>query len=340
MAKKTKLKQKFADRLKDEFDFDVSALPAYVDQEGTDIIEALIEEGHLVSRINVMEGVKGKETIKLLDFDIALQSAADCGKTPDGSVIFTGKDMEVKPVKVDLSFCSKDLNGTWGQLLLKMGKRAEKENLPLEAVLSSHVVRTGQKKNQDLMFNGDTASMNPDLVHYDGFVKNWKADVAMFEKEYNTAWSVSNAFQRMVDLANLIPTELRDAGIEPEIICSRAIAQLVVNNIYNDKDYSANLKVNRDGGEISFELPTVAITVRSYPQLSSGSGDGLDENAPDVFCVPYDLMFFGTDKQGDMEDFWLFYFEKEEKIYLGAEWASGIQYVRSKYFGRIVCPSS
>lgn len=334
MAKKTKLKQKFADRLKDEFDFDVSALPAYVDQEGTDIIEALIEEGHLASRINIMEGVKGKETIKLLDFNISLQSAADCGKTPDGAVIFTGKDMEVVPVKVDLSFCNKDLNGTWGQLLLKLGKRAEKENLPLEAILSSHVVRTGQKKNQDLMFNGDTASLNPDLVHYDGFVKKWKADGTVFTATSAGAWTVSNAFQRMVDLANKIPTELRDAGIEPEIVCSRTIAQLVINNIYNDKDYSANLKVNRDGGEISFELPTVAITVRSYPQLSSGSGLGVGAVQPDVFCVPYDLMFFGTDKQGDMEDFWLFYHEKDEKIYLGAEWASGIQYVRSLYFGR------
>jgi hypothetical protein len=245
MAKKTKLKQKFAERLKDEFDFDVSALPVYVDEQGTDIIEALIEEGHLVSRINVMDGVKGKKTIKMLATDVPLQSAAACGKTPDGSVILTGKDIEVVPVKVDLKFCNKDLNGTWGQLLLKMGKRAEKENLPLEDVIASHVVRTGQKKNQDLMILGDTASLNPDLAHYDGFRKLWLADGDLFVATSAGAWNVSNAFDRMVALANLIPTPLRDAGIEPEIICNRIIAQLVLNQIYNDKDYSANLEDHR-----------------------------------------------------------------------------------------------
>ncbi len=340
MAKKKKTKEDFAARLKDQFDFDVTALTPYVDEQSPDIITALVEEGHLTSRINIMSGVKGSEKIKLLNMDTPLQSADACGLTPDGAITFTDKTMTVSAVKIDMSVCNKTLNGTWAQMLLALGKRAEKENLPLEAVISAFVVKRGQAKNQDLMFKGNIASLNPDLVFYDGFIKKWKADANVFEKEYNTAWSVTNAFQRMVDLANLVPSILLDAGITPEIICSRSIAQLVLNNIYNDKDYSANLKVTRDGGEVSFELPTVAITVRSYPQLSGGSGNGLDALAPEVFVVPYEFMFFGTDQEGDVDDFWLFYEDKDEKLYFGAEWASGIQYVYSEYFGRIVCPST
>lgn len=337
---KTKLKQKFAARLKDEFDFDVSAIGDYVDEQSEDIIEALIEEGNLVSRINIMEGVKGSEKIKLLDMDTPLQSADSCGKNPDGSIIFTDKTMTVVPVKIDMSVCNKTLNGTWAQMLLKLGKRAEKENLPLEQVISAFVVKRGQTKNQDLMMKGDTTSINPDLVFYDGFIKKWKNDVNVFTVNDTTAWSVSNAFARMQRLASAMPAVLKDAGIEYEIIAPRTIVEMTLDNIYNDKDYSANLKTNEDGGELSFILPTRNITVRSYPQLSAGSGNGLDALAPDVFIVPYHFMFFGTDKQGDMEDFWLFYEEKDEKLYFGAEWASGVQYVYPEYFGRFTVDST
>lgn len=334
MAKKTKLKQKFNERLKEEFDFDVSAIGDYVDEQSTDIIEALIEEGNLVSRINIMEGVKGSEKIKLLDMDTPLQSADACGKTPDGSIIFTDKTMTVVPVKIDMSVCNKTLNGTWAQMLLKIGKRAERENLPLQDVISAFVVKRGQTKNQDVMMKGDTTSLNPDLVHYDGFIKLWKADTNLFRANATTAWSVTNTFDRLCELAAKIPTAILDAGIELEIIVPRTIANLCLDNIYNDNNYATNLVVNRDGGEISFVLPTRAITVRSYPQLSPGSGNGLDALAPDVFVVPYHFMFFGTDKTGDMEDFWLFYEEKDEKLYFGAEWASGVQYVFPEYFGQ------
>lgn len=338
--KKTKTKQKFSDRLKEQFDFDVSAIGVYVDEQSDEIVEALVSEGNLVSRINVMEGVKGSEKIKLLDMDTPLQSADACGKTPDGDIIFTDKTMTVVPVKIDMSVCNKTLNGTWAQMLLALGKRAEKENLPLEDVISAFVVKRGREKNQDVMMKGDTASLNPDLVHYDGFIKKWEADVNVFEVNYLTALDVTNAFDRLVALANKIPSVLLDAGIQPEIIVPREVAQLCLNQIYNDKDYSANLAVKRDGGEISFELPTTGITVRSYPQLSNGSGTFLDANAPKIFVVPYNFMFFGTDLEGDMDDFWMKYEEIQEKIFFGAEWASGVQYVFPEYFGKLTATTT
>jgi hypothetical protein len=303
-------KQKFAARLKEEFDFDVAGLGAYVDEQSTDIITELVLGANLVSRIQVMEGVKGSEKIKLMKMDTPLQSAEACGRTPDG----------------DMSVCNKTLKGTWAQMLLALGKRAEKENLPLEDVISAFIVKRGRLKNQDLMFKGDTASTNPDLVYYDGFIKKWNADTLMYQVPFTGAMSVTNAFARFQALANAIPTVLLDNGITPEIICSRADAQLVINNIYNDKDYASSIEISREGGEISFVLPTTGITVRSYPQLATGQ----------VYAVPYEFMFFATDLEGDMDEFWLKYEDLQEKIYFGAEWGTGVQYVYSDYFGKIV----
>lgn len=319
-------KQKFLVRLKDEFDFDVAAIGTYVDEQSTDIIQDLVLGSNLVSRIQVMEGVKGSEKIKLMKMDIPLQSADACGRTPDGDIIFTDKTITVAPVKIDMSVCNKTLKGTWAQMLLALGQRAEKENLPLEDVIAAYVVKTGRLKNQNLMFKGDTTSTNPDLVYYDGFVKKWLADANMYHVDFIGAMDVTNAFARFQALANAIPTVLLDNGINPEIICSRADAQLVINNIYNDKDYASSIEVSREGGEISFVLPTTGVTVRSYPQLATGQ----------VFAVPYEFMFFGTDLEGDIDEFWLKYEDIQEKIFFGAEWATGVQYVLPEYFGKIV----
>jgi hypothetical protein len=338
--KKRAQKQKFAERLKDEFAFDVSALDAYVDEQSTDVITELVLGGNLVSRIQVMEGVKGSEKIKLLSMDTPLQSADACGRTPDGDIVFTDKTISSVPVKIDMSVCNKTLKGTWGQMLLALGARAEKENMPLEDIISAFVIKRGRLKNQDVMMKGDTASLNPDLAHYDGFIKKWKADTALLSTSFVGALSITNAFERFVALANLAPEVLLDNGIVPEIICSRKEAQMVLTNIYNDKDYAAIIDVNRDGGELSFVLPTTGITVRSYPQLRAAINTGVGANAGEVFLVPYEFMFFATDLEGDMEEFFLKYDDLTEKIYFGCEWGSGVEYVYADYFGKLVLTAS
>jgi hypothetical protein len=323
---KNKTKQNFQARLKEEFNFDVSEIGSYVDEQSEDILVELIEGGNLVSRINVMEGVKGSEKIKLLSMDTPLQSADACGKTPDGDILFTDKTITTTPVKIDMSVCNKTLKGTWAQMLLALGARAEKENMPLEDVISAFVIKRGRAKNQDLMFKGNTASLNPDLAHYDGFIKKWLADANVQEVTIPAALSITNAFASFVKVANAIPSVILDAGLMPEIICSRADAQMVLTNIYNDKDYNALLDVKREGGELSFVLPTTGTTVRTYPQLTTGQ----------VFCVVYEFMFFGTDQEGDIDQFWLKYEDLQEKLYFGAEWATGIQYVYPEYFSKLI----
>jgi hypothetical protein len=334
--RKVKVKQNFAKRLKEEFDFDVSAIGSYVDEQSTEIIEELVLGGNLVSRVNVMEGVKGAEKVKLMKMDTPLQSAEACGRTPDGDIIFTDKTMTVAPVKIDMAVCNKTLKGAWTQMLLALGLRNEKSKMVLEDVISATVVKKGQKKNQELMFKGDTASANPDLVFYDGLVKLWKADASVVSVPFVGANSITNAFARYVTLAQSAKDELWANDIAPEIITARKEVEMILTNIYNDKDYNALIDVKREKGEMSFLLPTTGITVRSYPELKAASGGGTGANAADAFLVPYNFIFFGTDLEGDIDDFWLYYDEKDEKLYFGSEWASGVQYVYPEYFSKMV----
>ena len=161
------------DRIKEKFDYDVTALPAYVDAQSADIYADLLYGAGLTSRINVLENVKGSQTIKLLNSDLALQSGDACSTTESGSIVFDGKDISTKRLMVNTSLCNDTLEDTWAQLLLSIGANRQDRDLPLEDVLTAYIVKQTKAKNQDLIFKGDTTSANADLAHYDGLIKRW-----------------------------------------------------------------------------------------------------------------------------------------------------------------------
>lgn len=318
-------------KVKEKFSYDVDDLEAYTDEQGAEIITDLVYNSALISRINVMEGVKGSEKIKLLNADMELQSAETCGRTPDGAIVFADKTMTTKRVKTEMDLCNEDLVGTWPQLLLEIGANRQDKDIPFPDVLAAYTIKKGKLKNQNLMFKGDTTSLDPNLVHYDGFLKLWGADAVMLKYEsLETEITEANSFGIFKGVHNKIPAVLFDNGIEVEIICSRADARKVIDRVWDEKDYNAKIEFKEENGELSFTLPTTNVTVRSYPQIPEGS----------VFAVPYRFMFYGTDLESDVDGFEAFYSVETEKIYAGAKWRSGVNYVYSDYFVKLVLAAS
>jgi hypothetical protein len=318
---------KLAEKLKKEkFAYDVSSIGAYVDETSTDVLQEITYSSGLVARIQVDEGVKGSKKIKLMSMNIPLQSGENCGKTPDGSIIFNDKTLATEAIKVDLKVCNKDLEGTWAQMLLALGQSRQNKELVFPDVVAAFTVKKAQFLNQNLMINGDTLSGDTNLAFYDGFKKLWDADVAVLDAaSTQVAITATNALAVFKEVAAKVPELLLNNDIKPEIICSRVDAQFVLDNIYATKDYASSIQVSDIGGELSFTLPTTGFTVRSYPQLGVG----------EVYAVPYEFMFYGTDLESDDSDFYMFYDEKEESIYFGVNWRSGIQYVYPEYFVKL-----
>lgn len=318
----------FKTKLKERFDYDVASIGTYVDQEAEDIFEDLVFGSGLTSRINVMEEVKGSEKIKLLNVDFDLQSADDCGLTDDGTITFNDRTITTERVGVQFSLCNENLNGTWAQMLNAIGANRQDEEMPLEQVISAYVVKKARKKNQDLMFLGDTGSGDANLAFYDGYVKLWDAD-SSFQLAVRTGGptiTTSNAFENFLSVYNKIPAELFDNEIPVEIISGRQEVRALVEQIWNDKDYSAELEKGDEGGELWVRLPTTEMIIRSYPQLN-----GLGR----IYAVPYQFMFFGTDLESDLDGFFIKYLDESEKLRFGMKWRTGIQYVYPEYFVRL-----
>lgn len=319
------------ERIKDKFGYNISELPTYVDAQSADIYADLLYGAGLTSRINVLESVKGSQTIKLLNSNMALQSGDSCSTTESGTIVFDGKDISTKRLMVNTSLCNDSLEDTWAQLLLSIGANRQDRDLPLQDVLTAYIVKQTKAKNQDIMFNGDTASATPDLAHYDGFIKLWEAAGSGVIDANSLATSVTNtnAFDLAMEVYNEIPTVLFDNGANVELICGRTFANKILAQIYNDKDYNALIDVTEEGSEMSFILPTTNIRVRTYPQLNTSA------NVNKLFAVPYDYCFFGTDLESDLDGLSVKYLEESEKIRVRNLFRSGVQFVYGEYFVRL-----
>lgn len=313
--------------VKERFDYDVEALAPYTDAQSTQMLTDLVYASGLTGRISVMENVKGSEEIKLLTSDPALQAATSCGWTPSGGVILTNETMTTKRVKIQEDYCNEDLNGTWAQLMNAAGANVQDTEAPFADIMAAYYIKKAAKKNQDLMFRGDTTSLNPDLAHYDGFVKLWDNDGDLVEaNSLETAITSSNALDIALEVYSAIPAVLMDNDVNVEIICGRETFRAIIAQNFADNKY--HFPISEEAGtEPSFILPTTNVRVRSYSQLN-----GTEK----MYAVPYNYMFFGTDLAGDYEGFEFKYDDTDEKLRFGVKWRSGVSYVFPEYFVKLV----
>lgn len=318
---------------KQTFDYDVSGLGVYVDEQSPDIMQNLINEGNLKSRINIMTDVKGSKEIKLLSSTPSLQAASNCAWTASGGMILTDVAIATVRVKIQEEYCNEDLNDTWAQIENIAGANAQDENPPsfADGMLVYYQMRA-QELDENLMMNGDTTSLDSNLVFYDGFSKLWDADADLnvaYVSTAATSITAANGFDILKDVDNAVPTIVKRhrAASGYEIICGYETAQFALDQIYADKDYASSITVEEPGdGTLSFILPTTATRVRSMVTL-----DGTDK----VYGVCYKYMFYGTDLENDKDGFTWKYSDYDETLRFGVKWRSGIQYVFPEYFTRL-----
>lgn len=318
--------KKFHEKAKQKFDWDVTALPDYTDEQNQEIIEDLIASSTFLSKLRVQTGNKGSELIKLLSSDPAIQSAADCGWTPQGGVVFTDETLTTVRLKIQEEYCNEDLNGTWAQIMNAVGANRQDQEMVMEQAMIAYYIKKTQRKIQKLVIKGDEASLDPDLAHFDGMVKQFTdsgdMQVATFEDPTITA---DNAFDVLIAVEAKIPNVVKDNELDFEIICPRQVAQDCLTQIYNAKDYASSIEVTRENGQISFILPTTGTRVTSNPDLEDS----------EVYAVVYDYMFYGTDVDGDENGYEVKYNEHDEKMRVGVKWRSGFKAILLEYFVKL-----
>ena len=138
----------------EKFDYDVTGLTAYVDEQQDEILTKQVTRGKTLDYIMIQEGVKGSQEIKLLDDTLTYQTG-DCTMTASGDTVFTDRAISVEDLGYMKKFCQKDLAGFWTQLELTAGAMAEDKDLPFEEAIVNYVLELHSNELDKLIWRGN-----------------------------------------------------------------------------------------------------------------------------------------------------------------------------------------
>ncbi len=312
--------------LKEKFDYDVSALPAWTDNTMPNVITDLIDNSAFLSSLTLEEGVKGTKEIALLNADVELQAKVGCTPSPDGSVVFTKKNLTTVPLYAGIEFCNEDLNSKMTQVLNVLGLKRQNGQLPaeLETILMAYLMKRLQRKAQRLVVLGDTGSLDAELALLNGVRYLINNDVTVVDY-FSTEASItsSNAYAIAMGLYGTIPTELFDNDMTVSIYTGRTEAVKILTDWNNANPYNQVTVPN--GSSMEFDLPLTNVKVISLPEL-----DGLSE----MYAIPTALTFLGVDSPEDMT-FDIKYDDYDDKLKAECSFRLGTQIVWGQYFTRL-----
>ena len=313
--------------LKEKFGYDVSGLAAWKDNNLLNITADLLSTSTFLDKLMLEEGVKGSREIALLSSSVALQAKAACTPSPDGSVVFTEKVLTTKPLYMGVEFCNETLNTKMTQVLNALGMKNQEGQLPapLETILMAYLTKMLQKKAERLVWLGDTTSLDPDLVHFDGLVKALKADTAVLKTTTTYATITStNAYDAAYEVFTKIPAEIFDNQMDVALYTGRTEALNIIAAWNTSNPYDRIQPVN-EGGALRFTLPQTNVEVLTVPSLDASN---------EIFAIPTSLVFLGTDSRDD-ENFDIKYNAYDEKLKVDTSFRLGVQYVFPQYFVRV-----
>jgi len=252
--------------------FDVTALPAYTEQNAMDLIVKSVAGGRLSQYANIQPDVKTTTTINILETDVVFQ-ADGCSRSASGTTTLSQRNLTPGAVAIHEDLCMTDLASKYTALMLKQGLTAEKEEVPFEQLYFDQKVARVQKAIEVADWQGDTASGTANLNKYDGLNKLIAAATAVNGNPTGitvaTGITNGNVIGILTGMAELMPEDIMDAddlklfvGMDTFLKYQKAIA---------DGNYFHYVV---EGG-FTAELPLIGfpnVTVCATPGLSGLSG--------------------------------------------------------------------
>ena len=296
------------------FDFDVSGLGAYVDEQSEEILVKQVTAGRTLEKITIQEGIKGSEEIKLMDDSVVYQ-AGDCTMTPSGDTVFTDRAIAVETLGFMKKFCQKDLAGFWTQLNLRAGAMAEDEELPFEAQIVDYLLALHSNELDKLIWRGNKATGTGNLAFMNGFRSFLTTGNGCVDLNTSATASITNtnAYDVFYEVFENSPEAVAESD---DFACftgrenfNKLIKNLVDLNFFH---YSPNEIAEMN--EVT--VPGTDMVVTKVVGLNT-----LDN----IYTGRASHFVFGTDLTSDLDQFSLWYSKDDDVIYLRSKFRAGVQ---------------
>ena len=286
--------------------FIVTDLPAYVKENQEVLIDQVAIMGPTINRMAKQTGIKKSAYLNYLDVTPVLQPGAGCGFTPQGEIELTDREINVAVIKINMDVCPDKLRGTFAEYLIRT--RAGEQPLPYEAEITQAIVAFIQEALEKAIWQGDTASLDPNLANFDGLLK-----IAGSEASVVAPTITATTYRGIVaQVLAVIPAAARKRGaviyLSPEAY-EGYLLELVNANLYHYRG-------PQNEAPVEWVIPGTSVKVVRTEGL---------EGAGKVMATYDRNLYYGTDMEDDKEVFSITYDETNEIFRIKVRWTSGVQ---------------
>lgn len=286
--------------------FIVTGLPNYVEQNQAPLLRKMVLGGKTINRIGKQLGIKTSAALNYLETAPTFQEGKGCGFTPQGSATLSQRTITTGMIKVNMTICPDTLLGKYAEHLVEIG--AGKEKLPFEQEVAESIVNNIDTKMEKAIWQGDTASLDADLQHFDGLLKIIGAEDSVVK----VTVAGTSAYDAIKAIIKKIPANTLKKGAEiyvaPDMFLNFML-ELVEKNYFH---YSAG------EGAMPEEFPFPATNIKVV------STEGLAGSGKMVAAYPQEL-FFGTDLMDNKEELKIWFSDDDDLFKMKAKWNAGTQ---------------
>jgi len=295
-----------------DFGFNLSSLASYTDEVGGEWIRRAILEGETAKIIKVQPGIKGSQSINLLDSTLYVQDGT-CGWTSSGSTTYTQRDITVCNYKVNEALCPADLNDYWLGQLLTPG--SYNETVPFEQQIAELKTAQISQYIENLMWQASSAS-----TCFSGFkelfAQNGTGATTVTGGIVVTGQSAISAVSALTQVDNLIqqiPDDVVDRTDWVVFMSHANYRKYLIN--YRTANY---YHFNPENSYQDFKTFHPATNILVHPV------GGLN-NSNLVVLAPAGYMVMGVDLMSDSETLKMFYSVDFDEVRLRSNFKIGVQ---------------
>lgn len=250
--------------------------------------------------------VKDSKALTLLATDVAFGDGGSCGWDDAGSQTLSQRIIKVGKLKVNMSFCEREMLSKWMGSEVRVAAGAE--SLPFEETFTRELINSINEAVETAIYQGDTASSNANLKHFDGLLKILGAEAGVVDVD---AASESTAFDKVREVYYAIPEKAFTRG-EVVILVGMDTFRGLVGNMVDKNLYHYN--PGAPEGEVV--LPGTNCRVIGVNGLN-GTKKAIAASLKNIY--------FGTDMLNDMETFKLWYSDDNQEFRLAVKFNAGVQ---------------
>lgn len=284
--------------------YNVSALPTYVEEHRLPLIAEAVLKAKSASLMNLQTDIKSSAAINLINSTPVFQEGG-CGWQAQGDVTFSQRIINTGLVKINMSFCEKDLLKTWLGYEVKAG--LSDESLPFEEYFINNIIDKVKAGVETAIWQGDTSSHDATLKHTDGLIKILNAASGVIKP---TIASGTSAYDAIKAVYMAIPENVLDKAV---ILVGADtfrtyMQEMVEKNFYH---YSADGYPSEE-----FIVPGTNTKVIAVNGLN-GTGK--------IFAAALDNLFYGCDLMNDNEALDVWYSKDFQEFRLAMSFNFGVQ---------------